>query len=366
MNLLGLDHSALVALTAELNEPAFRAQQIMQWIHQRFVTDWEQMTNLSKALRTRLSQACTIEPLYPSERFDSDDGTRKWLFPVGKSHVEAVLIPEPSRNTLCISSQAGCLLDCSFCATGKQGFDVNLTSAQIISQLWYVQKWLHENNKPPVTNVVMMGMGEPLLNVPALAPALALMRHDLAYGLSWKRVTVSTSGVVPEIAKLATWDVSFALSLHAPNDALRNTLVPLNKKYPLKVLLAACTDFLAHNPKKHITIEYVMLNGVNDSPQHAKEMIRLLAHLRVKINLIPYNPFPGVAYTCSSDETIAVFQGILKDSGFITTVRRPRGRDIKAACGQLAGQVRDRTHRQARWLKQVRPEDHREHVSRSV
>ncbi len=352
-NLLGLDRTQLQSWLVEQGEQKFRAQQLMQWIHQRFVCDFDAMLDLSKVFRAKLKEIATIEGVTPSKESRSVDGTRKWLFPVGESYIEAVLIPEPARNTLCISSQVGCMLDCSFCATGKQGFDRNLTAAEIVGQLWYVQKTLAAEGEPPVTNVVFMGMGEPMLNMEAVWPAFHIMLDDYAYGLSAKRVTVSTSGVIPGIEALESEDVALALSLHAPNDALRDELVPINKKYPLAELIPACQRYVAADPRRSVTIEYVMLHKVNDSLQHAKQLIRLLANLHVKINLIPYNPFPGVQYTCSTEEDIHYFQEALRNAGFIVTIRRSRGRDIKAACGQLAGDVQDKTKRQARWRLKV-------------
>ncbi|MAZ44809.1 MAG: 23S rRNA (adenine(2503)-C(2))-methyltransferase RlmN [Legionellales bacterium] len=354
VNLLGFDRLALREYFVEkLNEKAFRGDQVFKWIHQARVDDFEQMSNLPKSLRAELAGTCYIASAPVIYDSIATDGTRKWLHKVGNSAVEVVLIPEPKRNTLCVSSQVGCMLDCKFCSTGKQGFQRNLTAAEIIGQLWHVQRTLDaEGKEARVTNVVFMGMGEPLLNVENVFSALSIMRDDLAYGLSKRRVTLSTSGLVPEIARFAReCDAALAVSLHAPNDTLRDEIVPINKKYPLKKLLAACRDYVAIDPRRHVTIEYVMLDGVNDTPQHARQLTRLLAGLPSKVNLIPFNPFPYAPYKCSSDRAITEFRDMLIKSGYVTTVRKTRGQDIDAACGQLAGQVQDKTRRQLRWIE---------------
>lgn len=367
-NLLGMSQSELGDYFKTLGEKPFRATQVMKWIYQHGVTDFTQMTNLSKGLRDKLAEhACVIAPEVVHREY-SDDGTRKWVFKVaGGSLVETVLIPADDskvngRKTLCISSQVGCALDCSFCSTGKQGFERDLTAAEIIGQLWvanasYMEgvdssEW-HNN----VTNVVMMGMGEPLLNYKPVVASMSLMISDHAYGLSKRRVTLSTSGVVPKMYDLyKDIDVALAISLHAPNDELRNELVPINKKYPLEQLMAAARAYVFDNPrhKKHVTIEYVMLAGVNDSDEHAEQLVALLGDLPSKINLIPFNPFPHAPYGRSSNNRIHTFSNILNNAGFVSTIRQTRGDDIDAACGQLVGQVADRTRRSAKWQQSVK------------
>lgn len=367
-NLLGMSQSELGDYFKTLGEKPFRATQVIKWIYQHGVTDFTQMTNLSKGLRDKLVEhACVIAPEVVHREY-SDDGTRKWVFKVaGGSLVETVLIPADDskvngRKTLCISSQVGCALDCSFCSTGKQGFERDLTAAEIIGQLWvanasYMEgvdssEW-HNN----VTNVVMMGMGEPLLNYKPVVASMSLMISDHAYGLSKRRVTLSTSGVVPKMYDLyKDIDVALAISLHAPNDELRNELVPINKKYPLEQLMAAARAYVFDNPrhKKHVTIEYVMLAGVNDSDEHAEQLVALLGDLPSKINLIPFNPFPHAPYGRSSNNRIHTFSNILNNAGFVSTIRQTRGDDIDAACGQLVGQVADRTRRSAKWQQSVK------------
>jgi 23S rRNA (adenine2503-C2)-methyltransferase len=367
-NLLGMSQSELGDYFKTLGEKPFRATQVMKWIYQHGVTDFTQMTNLSKGLRDKLAEhACVIAPEVVHREY-SDDGTRKWVFKVaGGSLVETVLIPADDskvngRKTLCISSQVGCALDCSFCSTGKQGFERDLTAAEIIGQLWvanasYMEgvdssEW-HNN----VTNVVMMGMGEPLLNYKPVVASMSLMISDHAYGLSKRRVTLSTSGVVPKMYDLyKDIDVALAISLHAPNDELRNELVPINKKYPLEQLMAAARAYVFDNPrhKKHVTIEYVMLAGVNDSDEHAEQLVALLGDLPSKINLVPFNPFPHAPYGRSSNNRIHTFSNILNNAGFVSTIRQTRGDDIDAACGQLVGQVADRTRRSAKWQQSVK------------
>ena len=358
VNLLGLDAPGLLAFFKELNETPFRARQMLQWIHQRGVTDFEHMTDMSKALRIKLSEVAEIVVPKIIMRKPSNDGTQKWIMqmPDGNA-IETVYIPEDDRGTLCISSQVGCMLTCTFCSTGTQGFNRNLSSAEIIGQLWLAVRELSQRNghhDRKVTNIVMMGMGEPLLNFDNVVPALRLMLEDYAYGLSKRKVTVSTSGIVPEIYRLKeACQVSLAISLHAPNDTLRSEIVPINRKYPLKELLKACHDYVGHDPHKNITFEYVMLQEVNDFPEQAQELIRLAKGLPCKFNLIPFNPFPGTKYQRSSNNRIHQFKKILELGGFITTIRKTRGDDIDAACGQLVGEVQDRTKRQAKFKAQL-------------
>jgi 23S rRNA (adenine2503-C2)-methyltransferase len=370
-NLLGLSRIQLEQFFEQIGEKKFRATQVMKWIHQFGVTDFEQMSNLSGKLRARLNDlACVDAPEVVHKQF-SQDGTRKWVFRVGEgagSLVETVLIPADdktgARKTLCISSQVGCALDCSFCSTGKQGFQRDLTPAEIIGQLWVANQSYMEDvpvgdRTRTVTNVVMMGMGEPLLNFQPVVDSMRIMLDDFAYGMSKRRVTLSTSGVVPMMDRLGEEiDVALAISLHAPNDELRNELVPINKKYPLAELIPAAQRYLARNnglesARKHVTIEYVMLEGVNDAPEHAKQLIQLLRDLPSKINLIPFNPFPHAPYGRSSRNRIMAFQKIVSDAGYVCTVRTTRGDDIDAACGQLVGNVADRTRRAERWKQKV-------------
>lgn len=349
LNLLGMPQGELEALFAELGEKPFRARQLMQWMYQRGVTDFEAMTDLSKSLRAKLAErAAVMLPRVDSEHV-SADGTVKWLFASGSGQrVEAVYIPEPARGTLCISSQVGCALDCSFCATGAQGFNRNLTAAEIIGQVWHANGVLprRPNGDTAVTNVVFMGMGEPLANYRNVVPVLELLISDYAYGLSRRRVTVSTSGIVPHLEKLGNdCNVSLAVSLHAPNDELRNRIVPINKLHPIDELLDACWRYAAKHANRFITFEYVMLRNVNDSPGHADELADLLGGKPAKVNLIPFNPFPGTEFKRSGAETIRFFQDRLRDRGIVATTRRTRGEDIDAACGQLAGKVSDRVRR---------------------
>lgn len=351
INLLNLDRAGLETFFARLGEKPFRAHQVLRWIHQRFVTDFSAMTDLSKSLRERLAETAVIELPEIMHQHHSADGTRKWLLRVpGGNGIETVFIPEEDRGTLCVSSQVGCVLDCSFCATGKQGFNRNLAVAEIIGQLWLANKTLGRDPKDEriITNVVMMGMGEPLANFNNVVAAMNLMLDDFSYGLSWRRVTLSTAGVVPAMKRLrAVCPVNLAVSLHAPTDALRDELVPLNKKYPLQELLAACRHYVAGDRRRAVTFEYVMLAGINDSLQHARTLLRLLRGLPAKVNLIPFNPFPGTFYRCSDIETINRFREELLCGGITTVTRKTRGDDIAAACGQLAGQVQDRTRRTA-------------------
>lgn len=355
-NLLGLDNEAMRAFFSAAGEKPYRAEQVIKWIHFNGITHFDEMTNLSKTLRQTLNDiACISVPQVIYEKTASD-GTSKWLLRLDDGNcIETVFIPEKTRGTLCISSQVGCILNCDFCSTGKQGFNRNLTTAEIISQLWIAvrrlsrQQGLHDHQ---VTNVVMMGMGEPLLNTDNVIPALKLMLDDFAYGLSKRRVTVSTAGVVPAMRALRqATDVALAVSLHAPNDELRNQLVPLNKKYPLADLMDVCRTYFINEPRRSITMEYVMLDGINDRPEHARQLIRLLQGIPVKMNLIPFNPFPHTDYQRSSDDTIQHFRDILMKAGYNTTIRRTRGDDIDAACGQLVGRVQDRTRRHERYLR---------------
>ena len=361
-NLLEFDLEGLVAYCAGLGEKRFRAVQLLRWIHQKGVSDFDAMSDLARSLRDKLKGAACVTSLPVISRHDSTDGTIKWLFDVGQGNaVEAVFIPEDDRGTLCISSQAGCAVGCRFCSTGHQGFSRNLTTAEIIGQLWFAEHELRRHLKTServISNVVMMGMGEPLQNYSALVPALRLMLDDHAYGLSRRRVTVSTSGVVPMIDRLAEQcPVALAVSLHAPDDVLRDKLVPLNQKYPLNELLDACQRYLAHAPRDFITFEYCMLDGVNDQPAQARQLVELVrghgAHgLSCKFNLIPFNPFPASGLTCSPPERVKAFAQVLLDAGIVTTIRKTRGDDIDAACGQLAGEVQDRTRVNERMAQQ--------------
>ena len=353
-NLLDFDLEGLAAFCEQLGEKRFRAVQLFRWIHQKGASDFAQMTDLARSLRDKLPGVCTITDLPVLSRQDSADGTIKWLFDVGDGNaVETVFIPEDDRGTLCISSQAGCAVGCRFCSTGHQGFSRNLTTGEILAQLWHAEHFLRrhlQRGERVITNVVMMGMGEPLQNYHALVPALRAMLDDHGYGLSRRRVTVSTSGVVPMIDRLAQdCPVALAVSLHAPNDALRNDLVPLNRKYPIAELLDACLRYLPAAPRDFITFEYCMLDGVNDQPEHARELLALLRQhgergVPCKVNLIPFNPFPDSGLTCSPRAVVQRFGQMLNEGGVVTTVRKTRGDDIDAACGQLAGDVLDRTN----------------------
>ena len=352
VNLLDFDLHGLAAFCEQLGEKRFRATQLFRWIHQRGTSDFGQMLDLAKSLRDKLAGVGSVVPLKVASEQTASDGTIKWLFDVGAGDaVETVFIPEASRGTLCISSQAGCAVGCRFCATGHQGFSRNLSTAEIVAQLWFAEHELRRRFSTPegervITNVVMMGMGEPLQNYAALLPALKVMLDDHAYGLSRRRVTVSTSGVVPMIDRLRDdCPVALAVSLHAPNNGLRDELVPLNKKYPLDELLAACNRYLDKAPRDFITFEYCMLDGVNDTPAHAAELVALVKNqVSCKFNLIPFNPFPASGLTRSSNERVSAFARVLQNAGVVTTVRKTRGDDIAAACGQLAGEVQDRTH----------------------
>ncbi|QHE85816.1 23S rRNA (adenine(2503)-C(2))-methyltransferase RlmN [Hydrogenophaga sp. BPS33] len=353
-NLLDFDLEGLAAFCEQLGEKRFRAVQLFRWIHQKGASDFTQMTDLARSLRDKLPGVCTVTDLPVLSRQDSADGTIKWLFDVGDGNaVETVFIPEDDRGTLCISSQAGCAVGCRFCSTGHQGFSRNLTTGEILAQLWHAEHFLRRHLKRDervITNVVMMGMGEPLQNYNALVPALRVMLDDHGYGLSRRRVTVSTSGVVPMIDRLAKdCPVALAVSLHAPNDPLRDDLVPLNRKYPIAELLDACLRYLPAAPRDFITFEYCMLDGVNDQPEHARELLALVKRhgergVPCKINLIPFNPFPDSGLTCSPRAVVQRFGQMLNEGGVVTTVRKTRGDDIDAACGQLAGDVLDRTN----------------------
>jgi|TARA_B110000908_G_scaffold29381_1_gene34677 23S rRNA (adenine2503-C2)-methyltransferase len=354
-NLLGLSREKMEAFCVSLGEKPFRAQQLLKWIHHQGVDNFDAMTNISKALRSRLIECAEIRPPEIVSQDDSVDGTRKWAIRIaGGGLVETVLIPDGERGTLCVSSQVGCSLDCSFCSTGKQGFQRDLSAAEIIGQVWLAinsYDAFPSTNKRIITNVVMMGMGEPLLNFDNVVESMSLMMDDFGYGISKRRVTLSTSGVVPALDKLGdVSEVSLAISLHAPNDELRSQLVPINKKYPIAELLAACGRYWAKQTDTHrvTTVEYTLIAGVNDSPEQAKELAKLLKDFPCKINLIPFNPFSLSDYQRPSKKTIDQFWQVLSNSSIVTTVRNTRGDDIDAACGQLVGQVADRTKRSER------------------
>jgi len=363
VNLLDFDRDGLAAFIEQLGEKRFRATQLFRWIHHKGAADFDAMSDLARSLRDKLRGVAAVQPLPLVSEHVSADGTVKWLFDVGAGNaVEAVFIPEDDRGTLCVSSQAGCAVGCRFCSTGHQGFSRNLTTGEILAQLWHAEHHLRRRlglreGERAVTNVVMMGMGEPLQNYDALVPALRTMLDDHGYGLSRRRVTVSTSGVVPMIDRLrADCPVALAVSLHAPDDALRSDLVPLNRKYPLAELLAACRRYLDAAPRDFITFEYCMLDGVNDSDAHARALVRLLVEepataLSCKLNLIPFNPFPESGLVRSNAARIEAFARILQAAGLVTTVRKTRGDDIDAACGQLAGEVRDRTNARERMAR---------------
>ena len=363
VNLLGYDLAHMKAFFAEMGEKPFRAVQVLKWIHQFGVDDFDQMSNVSQALRAKLKEIATITAPEVIMEQKASDGTTKWLMRLdGGNSIETVFIPEDNRGTLCVSSQVGCALDCGFCSTAKQGFNRNLTSAEIIAQLWVANRMLksyerdeltnevrnkQNESRRAITNVVLMGMGEPLLNFDNVVEAVHLMLEDNAYGLSKRRVTISTAGVVPALKRLREeCDVSLALSLHAPNDVTREKIVPLNKKYPIKEVLDGCRHYFSGDTKKkQFTIEYVMLAGVNDSEKDAHELAKLLRKLPCKINLIPFNPFPESEFTCSKMQIIKRFKEILQKAGYVTVIRKTRGEDIDAACGQLAGKVKDKSRR---------------------
>jgi 23S rRNA (adenine2503-C2)-methyltransferase len=357
VNLLDYDLPQLTAFFAEIGEKPFRAKQVLRWLHQFGENDFDRMSDLAKSLREKLSTTTVITPPKMLREQLSDDGTRKWLLDVGVGNgIETVFIPEDERGTLCISSQVGCALECSFCSTGRQGFNRNLTVAEIIGQLWWANKALGRDPKGEriISNVVMMGMGEPLANFDNVVTALNLMLDDHAYGLSRRRVTVSTSGLVPAMDRLRdACPVALAVSLHAPNDALRDKLVPINKKYPLKELMAACNRYIEKAPRDFVTFEYVMLAGVNDTAEHARELIALTRDVPCKFNLIPFNLFPQSGFERSSSEVVRRFRDMLYEAGLIATTRKTRGDDIDAACGQLAGQVNDKSGRVLRNIAKV-------------
>ena len=354
VNLLGLTPSRLRDYCADLGEKPFRARQLLRWMHKAGTDDFSAMSDVSRAFRERLGGlACITPPPVVSDRTASD-GTRKWLLDVGTGNaIETVFIPEPSRGTLCVSSQAGCALECSFCSTGRQGFNRNLSTAEIIGQLWLANRALgpaagraDAQDERAVTNVVMMGMGEPLANFDNVVAAMQLMLDDDGYGLSRRRVTLSTSGLVPAMDRLReACPVALAVSLHAPTDELRNELVPINRKYPIRELMAACVRYIEKAPRDFVTFEYVMLAGVNDTVKHARQLLQAVDGVPCKINLIPFNPFPGSGYERSTDDDIARFRDVVMKAGLVVTTRRTRGDDIDAACGQLAGRVQDRTRR---------------------
>ncbi|MDH3638023.1 MAG: 23S rRNA (adenine(2503)-C(2))-methyltransferase RlmN [Gammaproteobacteria bacterium] len=354
-NIIGHDQIAMQRLVGDLGERSFRSQQLMKWVHQARVTDFSAMTNLSKALRERLTRVARVVAPRVVEDTVSADGTRKWLLRLDDGNcIETVFIPESDRGTLCVSSQVGCALNCSFCATARQGYNRNLTSAEIVGQVWRANQLVgvRPGAQRPVTNVVLMGMGEPLLNFAAVVPAMRVMLDDFGYGFSRRRVTLSTAGVVPAIYKLKNaCPVSLAVSLHAPNDTLRNQLVPLNKKYPIARLMEACRAYVADEARARVTFEYVMLAGVNDTREHARELISHLRSMPAKVNLIPFNSFPNSGYASSGKATIDRFREQLLEAGIMTITRKTRGDDIAAACGQLAGRVIDRTHRAERFQR---------------
>ncbi len=356
INLFDLDLVRMREFFVSIGEPPFRAEQVLKWIYHSGVTDFARMSNLGSELRQQLPQLAIIEPPQILREQQSIDGTVKWLMGFGGGNaIETVFIPEPRRGTLCISSQVGCALNCSFCSTGAQGFSRNLTAGEIIGQVWQAAQALgHERNGARrITNVVFMGMGEPLLNFDAVLPALSLLRHDLGFGLAAKRVTLSTAGLVPGIDLLReSIDVALAVSLHAPEDKLREELIPLNRKYPISEVMAACARYVSDKHKRNVTFEYTLIDGVNDQPEHARKLVKLLRKLPSKLNLIPFNPFPGTQYRCSSPQRIREFQTIVMAGGLIATVRKTRGDDIDAACGQLIGKVLDRTRRSQRLREQ--------------
>ena len=352
VNLLDFDAERLTGFFAEIGEKPFRARQVMRWIHQFGQSEFENMSDLSKGLRAKLESGAMVQA--PSVMSDSTaaDGTRKWLLSVGGANgIETVFIPETSRGTLCVFSQVGCALECAFCSTGRQGFNRNLSVAEIVGQLWWANRALGASPKGErvISNVVMMGMGEPLANFDNVVSAMKIMLDDYGYGLSRRRVTLSTSGMVPAMDRLAEQlPVALAVSLHAPDDKLRDRLVPINKKYPLKELMAACKRYIKVAPRDFVTFEYVMLDGVNDSVEQAKQLVELVKGVSCKFNLIPFNPFPDSGFERSSPERISAFRDVLMQAGLVTTTRKTRGDDIDGACGQLAGQVQDRTQRKAK------------------
>ena len=340
INLLGYSFESLKVFFLELGEPEYRAKQLLSWIHQKGVTDFDLMTDFNKNLRNKLESISIIKPPEVYKVYLSNEGTKKYLIKLDSgSIIEMVIIPEKNRRTLCVSSQAGCALQCSFCATGAQGFDQDLSSDEIIGQLWLAN--FNEENSKSITNVVYMGMGEPLLNYEAVIESAKIMKHQNSYGLSKKRITISTSGIAPKINKLSEdIDVSLAISLHAPDDKLRDQIVPINKKYPINSLMQACKDYLSNfESKKNITVEYIMIDGVNDSMNHAKKLATLLSNISCKINLIPFNSFKGSDYKRSKESSMKSFKKYLMSKGFVTTLRVTRGDGVDAACGQLVGEL---------------------------
>ena len=355
-NLLNFNEAQLRDFFSTIGEQPYRARQVLQWIHQFGQTDFNQMSNLSKSLRSKLTEVAEIRLPDIETTQISQDGTHKWLLKLACGNcIETVYIPEKTRGTLCVSSQVGCGLNCTYCSTAKQGFNRNLSTAEIIGQVWVAVRTLSQRqgeHDKRVTNVVMMGMGEPLLNFDAVVSAMDIMLDDFAYGLAKRRVTLSTSGVIPEMLRLRERSpVALAVSLHAPTDALRDVLVPINKKYPLAQLMTVCRDYFKDEPRRVVTFEYVMLKGVNDQLEHAKALCKLLSDVPAKVNLIPFNPFPMTEYECSDQATILAFRDYLTSKGINTITRKTRGEDIDAACGQLAGTVKDRTSRARRWQK---------------
>ena len=359
-NLLDFTLPQLTDHFAAMGEKPFRATQVMRWMHQMGTDDFSAMTDLAKTLRAKLEACAEVRVPQLMTGQASTDGTRKWLLDVGTGNgVETVFIPEDDRGTLCVSSQVGCALECTFCSTGRQGFNRNLSTAEIIGQLWWANKSMGvtPKNERVISNVVMMGMGEPLANYDNVVAAMQIMLDDHGYGLSRRRVTLSTSGLVPALDRLREdCPVALAVSLHAPNDALSDQIVPINKKYPLRELLAACERYLQRAPRDFVTFEYVMLDGVNDTPEHARQLLALVKAVPCKFNLIPFNPFPNSGYARSSAGAIRTFREILQEAGYVVTVRKTRGDDIDAACGQLAGKVEDKTRRAVRWLSDAAPE----------
>ncbi len=363
INLLDFDQSAMDAFFAERGEKPFRARQTLRWVHRGLADGIDAMSDLAKTTREMLRADAEIRAPAVVRDSTASDGTRKWLLDVGSANaVEAVYIPEDDRGTLCVSSQAGCALDCAFCSTGKQGFNRNLSVGEIIGQLWHANRalladgttapWIVQGHHP-ITNVVMMGMGEPLANYDNVVTAMRIMLDDNAYGLSRRRVTLSTSGLVPALDRLREdCPVALAVSLHAPNDALRDRLVPINRKYPIRELLAACLRYIEKAPRDFVTFEYVMLDHVNDAPDQARELVELVRNVPCKFNLIPFNPFPNTEFKTSSRTRILAFQKVLRDADLVATIRKTRGDDIDAACGQLAGQVQDKTKRR---LQKIQP-----------
>ena len=358
VNLIGYPKNQLIEFFTDLGEPSFRASQVLKWIHQRGVTEFEEMTDLSKLLRAKLAEIAVVEGLKPTTEIVSVDGTRKWLLALPDGNcIETVFIPEDNRGTLCVSSQVGCSLNCTFCATGRQGFNRNLSSAEIISQLLYARHELRsDDNRRPITNIVLMGMGEPLLNYEAVVAAMLLMLDDNAYGFSRRRVTLSTAGVIPGIKRLLTdCPVSLAVSLHAPNDELRNELVPLNKKYPIAELMNVCRQYAAFDRRWRVTFEYIMLKGINDSVSQARQLARILREIPAKVNLIPYNTVDGLQYERSDQDVIDRFRNVLLSQHIMTITRKTRGDDVDAACGQLKGKFTDRTHRSTKLAARTVP-----------